>query len=233
MVPVNLRKFFPSDSMLNFFSWIESGYHFGEKAGTFEEILAQVKTDFKDKLTKEKIAEHMNELIALEMHPVLKFAPAELKNLCIHAGAKFSEKNTTAIFSNMSSVVMPGEYVPYIERFGVYTSTPKMELCVCSFGDQLSLGFTSRFDTENIQRNFYPDLKRAGDFIQIGGGGIPGAGDTAGTGNADLQDFHVSLSCCDRVYDRLGFQLQTDRSLDVVYGGRYGEYVACHDDRIF
>ena len=162
MVPVNLRKFFPSDSMLNFFSWIESGYHFGEKAGTFEEILAKVKTDFKDKLTKEKIAEHMNELIALEMHPVLKFAPAELKNLCIHAGAKFSEKNTTAIFSNMSSVVMPGEYVPYIERFGVYTSTPKMELCVCSFGDQLSLGFTSRFDTENIQRNFYRILKEQG-----------------------------------------------------------------------
>lgn len=162
MVPVNLRKFFPSDSMLNFFSWIETGYHFEGKESTFADILAQVKTEFKEKLTQEKIAEHMNELIALEMHPVLKFAPAELKNLCIHAGAKFSEKNTTAIFSNMSSVSMPEEYVLYIERFGVYTSTPKMELCVCSFGDQLSLGFTSRFDTENIQRNFYRILKEQG-----------------------------------------------------------------------
>ena len=33
MVPVNLRKFFPSDSMLNFFSWIESGIILGRKRG--------------------------------------------------------------------------------------------------------------------------------------------------------------------------------------------------------
>lgn len=162
MVPVNLRKFFPSDSMLNFFNWIEPGHVFGTGHDTFEEVLEETKQFFADELTKEKMAEHMNDLIALEMHPVLKFAPAELKNLCIHAGAKFSEKNTTAIFSNMSSVSMPEVYVPYIERFGVYTSTPKMELCVCSFGDKLSLGFTSRFDTENIQRNFFRILKEHG-----------------------------------------------------------------------
>ena len=162
MVPVNLRKFFPSDSMLNFFNWIEPGHMFGKGRDSFEEVLEEVKQSFAQELTKEKMAEHMNELIALEMHPVLKFAPAELKNLCIHAGAKFSEKNTTAIFSNMSAVHMPEEYIPYIERFGVYTSTPKMELCMCSFGDKLSLGFTSRFDTENIQRNFFRILKEQG-----------------------------------------------------------------------
>lgn len=162
MVPVNLRKFFPSDSMLNFFNWIEPGHVFGNGHDTFEELLEETKQFFIDELTKEKMAENMNTLIALEMHPVLKFAPAELKNLCIHAGAKFSEKNTTAVFSNMSSVSMPEDYVAYIERFGVYTSTPKMELCVCSFGDKLSLGFTSRFDTENIQRNFYRILKEHG-----------------------------------------------------------------------
>lgn len=167
MVPVNLRKFFPSDSMLNFFNWIEPGHIFGQGKDSFEEVLEEVKQYFAEELTKEKMAEHMNELIALEMHPVLKFAPAELKNLCIHAGAKFSEKNTTAIFSNMSAVHMPEEYIPYIERFGVYTSTPKMELCMCSFGDKLSLGFTSRFDTDNIQRNFFRILKEQGIEVEM------------------------------------------------------------------
>lgn len=162
MVPVNLRKFFPSDSMLNFFNWIEPGYVFGGGRDSFEEVLEETKAFFEGELTREKMAEHMNELIALEMHPVLKFAPAELKNLCIHAGAKFSEKNTTAILSNMSAVSMPEAYNPYIERFGVFTSTPKMELCMCSFGNKLSLGFTSRFDTENIQRNFFRILKEQG-----------------------------------------------------------------------
>lgn len=162
MVPVNLRKFFPSASMLNFFNWIEPGYDFSARSGSFEDVLSQTKTYFEENLTREKMEAHISDLISLELHPILRLAPLELKNLCIHAGAKYSEKNTTAIFSNMSAVQMPAEYVPYIERFGVYTSTPKMELCVCSFQDKLSFGFTSRFDTANIQRNFYRILKEQG-----------------------------------------------------------------------
>jgi len=35
MVPVNLRNFFPTNTMLNFFNWIEPGYHFqGEREFT-------------------------------------------------------------------------------------------------------------------------------------------------------------------------------------------------------
>lgn len=162
MVPVNLRKFFPSTSMLNFFNWIEPGYDFSKRDRSFEEVLRYTKDFFEEQLTKEKMSAHINDLLALELHPILRLAPLELKNLCIHAGAKFSEKNTTAIFSNMSAVRMPDSYVPYIERFGVFTNTPKLELCLCSFEDKLSFAFTSRYDTVNIERNFYRLLKEQG-----------------------------------------------------------------------
>lgn len=166
MVPVNLRKFFPSTSMLNFFNWIEPGYDFATQDGSFEAVLNHTKAFFEAELTKEKMSAHISELLALELHPILRLAPLELKNLCIQAGAKFSEKNVTAIFSNMSAVKMPESYVPYIERFGVYTNTPKMELCLCSFQDKLSFAFTSRYDTENIERNFYRLLKEQGISVQ-------------------------------------------------------------------
>ena len=162
MVPVNLRKFFPSSSMLNFFNWIEPGYNFTTQDQSFEAVLKYTKEFFEIELTKEKMSAHISELLALELHPILRLAPLELKNLCIQAGAKYSEKNTTAIFSNMSAVKMPESYVPYIERFGVYTNTPKLELCLCSFQDKLSFAFTSRYDTVNIERNFYRLLKEQG-----------------------------------------------------------------------
>lgn len=162
MVPVNLRKFFPSSSMLNFFNWIEPGYNFTTQDQSFEAVLKYTKEFFETELTKEKMSAHISELLALELHPILRLAPLELKNLCIQAGAKYSEKNTTAIFSNMSAVKMPASYVPYIERFGVYTNTPKLELCLCSFQDILSFAFTSRYDTVNIERNFYRLLKEQG-----------------------------------------------------------------------
>ena len=73
-----------------------------------------------------------------------------------------AEGEVTAVLSNMSAVKMPEEYMPYIERFGVYTSTPRMELCVCSFKDTLTCAFTSRYDSLNIQRNFYEILENIG-----------------------------------------------------------------------
>ncbi len=42
MVPVNLRNYFPSKSMTNFFGWIEVGYEFKENT-RFEEVLLHIK----------------------------------------------------------------------------------------------------------------------------------------------------------------------------------------------
>ena len=167
MVPVNLRKIFPSDSMLNFFGYIEPGYQFGEGKDSFEDVLEVVKLYFQENLSKEHMAGRMNELIAIEKHKILKWAPLELKNRCIRAGAKMAEQEVTAVLSNMSVVKMPEDYAQYIEKFGVYTSTNRTELCICSFQDTLSLGFTSRYDSTNIQRNFYRILKELGASVKV------------------------------------------------------------------
>ena len=167
MVPVNLRKIFPSDSMLNFFGYIEPGYQFGEGKDSFEDVLEAVKLYFQENLSKEHMAGRMNELIAIEKHKILKWAPLELKNRCIRAGAKMAEQEVTAVLSNMSVVKMPEDSAQYIEKFGVYTSTNRTELCICSFQDTLSLGFTSRYDSTNIQRNFYRILKELGASVKV------------------------------------------------------------------
>ena len=167
MVPVNLRKIFPSDSMLNFFGYIEPGYQFGGGKDSFEDVLEAVRLYFQENLSKEHMAGRMNELIAIEKHKILKWAPLELKNRCIRAGAKMAEQEVTAVLSNMSVVKMPEDYAQYIEKFGVYTSTNRTELCICSFQDTLSLGFTSRYDSTNIQRNFYRILKELGASVKV------------------------------------------------------------------
>ena len=167
MVPVNLRKIFPSDSMLNFFGYIEPGYQFGGGKDSFEDVLEAVKLYFQENLSKEHMAGRMNELIAIEKHKILKWAPLELKNRCIRAGAKMAEQEVTAVLSNMSVVKMQEDYAQYIEKFGVYTSTNRTELCICSFQDTLSLGFTSRYDSTNIQRNFYRILKDLGASVKV------------------------------------------------------------------
>lgn len=193
MVPVNLRKYFPSDSLLNFFSWIEPGYKFGQGDDSFEKVVQAVNEKFKSELTKENMAKKMNEYIRLEMNPILRFAPLELKNLCISAGARFSEKDITAIFSNMGIINMPEEYAPYIERFGVYTSTPKVELCMCSFGEKIYLGFTSRYDSTNIKRNFFRILQEMGITVN---GIEPDFPEEARKGSVGIKVFKIFSFLC-------------------------------------
>lgn len=193
MVPVNLRKFFPSESMLNFFGWIEPGYRFDTENNRFEDVLAAVKDYFKSELTKEKRAAHMNELISLERHPILRLVPLELKNLCMNTGARLEGRDITAIYSNMSIVQMPEEFVPYIERFGVFTSTPKVELCMCSFQETISLGFTSRYDSMNIQRNFFRILSEIGIEYKIKAPDYP---EEKKESYAGLKFFKIFSFCC-------------------------------------
>ena len=159
MVPVNLRNFFPTNTMLNFFNWIEPGYHFQGGKEEFTDVVQKVNACFKEELTAEKMEKRMNEYFALQVHPILKFAPLELKNVCINIGARTAESDVTAIFSNMGIIRMPESYEPYIAHFGVFTSTPKVELCMCSFRDKIYLGFTSRYDCDAIKDNFFQILK--------------------------------------------------------------------------
>ena len=167
MVPVNLRKFFPTDSMLNFFSWLEVEHCFGQGKDSLNEVIREVKQYFDEGLTKEKMGERMSEYFALEVHPLLRLAPLGLKNFCIGFGSRSSAKEITAIFSNMGIIRMPEDYAKYIERFGVFTSTPKVELCMCSFEENVYLGFTSRFDSSVIKKNFFCILEQEGIKVTL------------------------------------------------------------------
>lgn len=164
-VPINLRKFFPTDSMLNFFICMNPKFTFCEST-TLDDVIQEVNQYYKNELTQDRIIENMNRFITLEKHPLLRIIPLEVKNLSIKAGTIYAEKDATAVYSNMGIINMPDAYAKYIERFGVFTNTPKLELCMCSFQEQITFSFTSTFDTNNIQRNFYQILKEQGIIVK-------------------------------------------------------------------
>ena len=48
MIPVNLRNYFPSDSVRNFFGWIDIGYDFSKQSGKLEDVIAFTAQFFKE-----------------------------------------------------------------------------------------------------------------------------------------------------------------------------------------
>ena len=167
MVPVNLRKYFPSASMLNFFGWIEPHYRFQQEEYNFEDVVNQVRDYFKEELTKDGLGRRFSYFMRMECNPLLRFFPLGLKNIGMQIGALMTKKDVTAVFSNLGNVVLPEQYARYIQRFGVFTSTSKTELSICSFQDDLVLSFASGFQHQNIERNFFRILKGFGIETQL------------------------------------------------------------------
>ena len=153
MIPVNLRNYFPSQSMTNFFGWIEVGYTFSDTT-TFEEVLADVKRQFEQELAKEKIAMHMSGYVRIEKNPLVRVVPLEIKKYFLMIGANLGSRSITAVYSNIGIIRFPEEYKEYIQHFGIFASTNSLQMCSCSYGDEMVLGFTSKIPDDSIQRNF-------------------------------------------------------------------------------
>ena len=144
--------------MGNFFGWIEVGYVFEDET-TFEEVLNSVKEQFRNELQKEKIAMNMNGYVRIEKNPLVRAVPLEIKKYFLMAGANLGSRSITAVYSNIGIIHLPEEYKKYIDRFGIFASTNSLQLCSCSYEDQLVLGFTSKIPDDSIQRNFMKILK--------------------------------------------------------------------------
>ena len=173
MIPVNLRNYFPSQSMANFFGWIEISCYFQPET-TFKDILESVKEQFKKELSRDVIAAKLNDLVSLEKNPVLRLVPLEIKTPFLLAGTTLGGRSITAIYSNVGIIRMPEEYREYIQRFGLFASTDSLQLCSCSFGDEMVLSFTSKIPNGNIERNFVEKLKEEQVSCEIRENDFPG-----------------------------------------------------------
>ena len=153
MIPVNLRNYFPSQSMTNFFGWIEVGYIFSDET-TFEDVLLSVKKQFEEELVKEKIAMHMSGYVRIEKNPFVRAVPLEIKKYFLMLGANLGSRSITAVYSNIGIIRLPEEYKEYIQHFGIFACTNTLQMCSCSYGDEMVLGLTSKLSDDSIQRNF-------------------------------------------------------------------------------
>lgn len=160
-VPVNLRKFFESASVRNFFSTLYIACDVSQ-----DPPLAQVASTFCDEMRRMLTPEYLSGIIdaytAIEGNPFAKIAPLPVKDICLRLAYFDSMKRSTAGLSNLGSVQMPDALAPHIRAFDVCSGTDKIQLCVCSFGDVLSISITSPFVRCEIQRRFFRILTAAG-----------------------------------------------------------------------
>jgi len=103
----------------------------------------------------------------LERNPFIRLVPLSLKNLFLKAARRVSDAGETMTLSNVGKTGMPAAVLPYIHHMTVFASTAKLQACICTCGDVLSVAFSSGFEEADIQRNFFRKLTALGVEAEI------------------------------------------------------------------
>lgn len=175
-IPVNLKKYLPSKTMSNFFSYITvEAFMKRDKLDTFEKILDFVKKDFSEKLTEEEILKTMSTNVKIGNNPFVRVIPLALKKPIVRLGYLEIRKYTTTTFSNIGRVGIIGKYKDYIDYFLMAIApepVEKIKCSSCTFENKMVFTFTSILQDNSIEKSFYEFLKRKEIKIQIESNGV-------------------------------------------------------------
>ena len=168
-IPVNLRKYFKSQTARNFFSVIKLKYNGSDN---LEEIIKYVDKNLKKELKKDNLFKTMNKYATFEHNFLIRLIPLFVKYFILKIIIKFVK--TTSTVTNLGIIKVDDSIKDYIDSFEVYVSTDKMQISMCSYLDKLNIAFTSMFDNMDIIKCFYRKLSSFGIDIIITSNEIEG-----------------------------------------------------------
>jgi len=166
-IPVNLRQFFKSETVRNFFSTINVGYRLKKKDLQLDEVIKSLNESFKKELTEESLSRHLNKLIFVERNPVVRIVPLPLKKFVLRIANWAVDLGITAALSNVGRIEMPEGFEKYIYQFSVIPNVRRPQMAVCTYGDRLVVSFASPFRETELQKNFFRSLAEMGIKVDI------------------------------------------------------------------
>ena len=175
-IPVNLKKYFASKTMSNFFSYITVEAEMKkDNLNTFDKILEFVKKDFAKKLVEEEIMKTMSANVKIGNNPFVRVIPLAVKKTLVRLSYMEIRKYTTITYSNIGRIGIIGKYKDYIEYFVMLIApepVEKIKCSSCTFENTMTMTFTSILDDNSIEKRFYQFLKEKGISIQIESNGV-------------------------------------------------------------
>ena len=175
-VPVNLKKYFPSKTLSNFFSYIILSAKFKDnKLDSFDNMVEFVKKEFKEKLTEDEVLKVMSSNVKLGNNFFIKIIPLFLKNILVRIGYLEIRKHSTITYSNIGRVGILGNYQKYIKYFLMLIApdpVEKIKCSSCTFENKVAFSFTSILNDNKIEKAFYEFLNSKGINVTIESNGV-------------------------------------------------------------
>lgn len=177
-LPINLRAFFGSDTMANFFAVTMIGHLFRDPEITFPVLLKKISRQMDKKINREQLEKNISYNVSNEKKWYLRAVPLVFKSLALGLVFRMKDRAYTMTLSNVGPVQMDPEYADAIERFHIMIGVSRrqpVKCTICSYGDEMVVTFTSVFADSRLQKRFFGRLKEDGVGIRLEGNELCGA----------------------------------------------------------
>lgn len=170
-IPVDMRKYFNSSTLRNFSLVISTIIHSKGRRLSFEEILLEVKAQFKTELTTDNLQRNLNANVSWEKNIAVKCCPLAIKWILFKIGYLLAGTiPTTMAFSNLGIITLPLSMRNHVDEFDVNTGVGSFftnSVFIITYNGKTSIGFSRRIYETVLERTFFTFLSNQGIEVEV------------------------------------------------------------------
>lgn len=170
-IPINLRSWFPSQTLRNFILTVRPCIDPSLGEYSLEEIIRYVHSYMNLHLSRQEMRAVLTGNVRFTQNPLLQVIPLFLKKPVMAFSYKLlGVRPYTATYTNPGPFRVPEAMAPYIDHMEVVlgqATRPSPHCASISFGDTLEVTFAGTGASSDTERRFFTHLVQAGIHVKV------------------------------------------------------------------
>lgn len=170
-IPINLRAWFPSETLRNFILTVRPVIDPSLGEYTFEEVLSQVHHTLRLKINRQRMRAELTGNVRFTKNRLLQIVPIVLKNPVMALGYRIAGvRPYSGTYTNPGAFSVPPEMEPHIRRMEVIlgqATNPRVHCASISYGDLMEITFAGTQRESDTERDFFRFLVREGIHVKV------------------------------------------------------------------
>lgn len=161
-VPVDLRALFGSTTLRNFFGLAYVTYVPGDADEPVAAVAAEVQQQLAAGTQPASLKRRVMRMVKLEKNPLVRVVPLIVKDAALGFAAWRATREVTCTVSSLGRVQLDDAVAPYVEGISALTSPAGLNFILCTCGNDLCIGISSRFVSLRAARHLVNVLDAEG-----------------------------------------------------------------------
>lgn len=169
-LPINLRNFFDSETMANFFAVTNISWPQKKRPEGFPDVLEEVGRQMDEKVVKSRMEEMISYNVSREKKWYVRIVPLFIKNMVMNRIFIKSSRSYTMTFSNLGLLELDPEWDEKVAQIPIFIGVSGRQPLKCTtvaFRDRLCVTFDSVLNDTKLPDYFFAFLENRGVSMEL------------------------------------------------------------------